>query len=361
MSVTVNTDLAAKSESILEVVDVCKEFPLEQGLLQRALGRGRKVVALDHVDLTVSQGEILGLVGESGSGKSTLGYVMVRLLAVTSGRIRYRGQDITRLERGELRPFRERVQMVFQDTQSSLNPRKTVGQALVDPLRVHGVSPRERMGHAVGLLEQVGLGPHFMVRYPHELSGGQRQRIGIARALAMHPEFLIADEPVSSLDVSLQAQILNLLLKLREDLGLTMVFVSHDLAIINRISSRVAVMYAGKIVEVGRPSEVIRTPAHPYTQALRASVPAGLEGRHKAKEPLAGDPPDPTNLPQGCRFVSRCPEAMAICREVYPRAIVLSETHAAECHLLTGASAEPRASSHTAERIPLTTTERSRQ
>ena len=338
MSVTVNADVGGESESILEVVDVCKEFPLQQGLLQRALRPGRKVVALDHVDLTVSQGDILGLVGESGSGKSTLAHVILRLLPVTSGRIRYRGQDITWLERGDLRPFRERVQMVFQDTQSSLNPRKTVGQALVDPLRIRGVPTRERIGHAVGLLEQVGLDPHFMGRYPHELSGGQRQRVGISRALAMHPEFLIADEPVSSLDVSLQAQILNLLLKLREDLGLTMVLVSHDLAIVNHISSRVAVMYAGRVVEVGRPSEVLQAPAHPYTQALRASVPEGLEGRRKAKEPLAGDPPDPTNLPQGCRFVTRCRQAMAICREEYPPAIRLSATHLAECHLLTRAT-----------------------
>jgi oligopeptide/dipeptide ABC transporter ATP-binding protein len=294
----------------------------------------RQVTALDEVDLTLHEGDVFGLVGESGSGKSTLAQVIMRLVDVTDGTIRYRGEDITKLSPRDLRRVRARIQMVFQDTHSSLNPRKTVRQALTDPLRMCRVERKHQRDRILDLLDQVGLSARLLDRYPHELSGGQRQRVGIARALTMNPELLIADEPVSSLDVSLQAQILNLLVGLRRQLGLTILFVSHDLAVVNNISTRVGVMYAGRIVEIGRPTEVLHHPAHPYTKALLASVPAGLEGRLRKKIVAAGEPPDPANLPRGCRFVTRCSQAMEKCHTKYPDKSALSETHAAECHLL---------------------------
>jgi oligopeptide/dipeptide ABC transporter ATP-binding protein len=324
------------SAPIMELAGVRKEFALRQGLLSSLVRAPRTVVALNQIDLTVEEGEVIGLVGESGSGKSTLAYAMVRLLPVTSGTLWYRGVDVTGQGRRHLRSFWQRVQIIFQDTHSSLNPRKTVGQVLYDPLRVRGVSRGERPSEAGRLLAQVGLGPQFLHRYPHELSGGQRQRVGIARALAMTPEFLIADEPVSSLDVSLQAQILDLLIGLRSKLNLTMLFVSHDLTVVNHISSRVAVMYAGRIVEVGRTEEVLRAPAHPYTQALIAATPKGLAGRGRVDEPLLGDPPDPSSPLPGCRFAPRCLHVMPTCREVQPAPVRLSTTRTVECHLFTG-------------------------
>jgi oligopeptide transport system ATP-binding protein len=332
---------------VMELSGVRKEFALRRGWLSSLTDRPRTVVALDGIDLTVVEGEVIGLVGESGSGKSTLAYAMVRLVPVTSGTIRYRGIDVTHQPRGQLRAFWRRVQIIFQDTHSSLNPRKTVGQVLQDPLRVRGVSRAERPAEASNLLTQVGLGPEFLHRYPHELSGGQRQRVVIARALAMSPEFLIADEPVSSLDVSLQAQILNLLMQLRARLNLSMLFVSHDLALVNHISNRVAVMYAGRIVEVGTTQEVLRAPSHPYTRALIAATPKGLAGRGRVHDPISGDPPDPTSPVPGCRFAPRCSHVMAVCREVAPAPFRLSATRAVECHLfdvelMPSAPARPR-------------------
>ena len=319
---------------ILELTRLRKDFTLRGSLVERILGLNAHVVALDDVSLTLHDGEVFGLVGESGSGKSTLAHVIVHLTDVTSGSIRYRNTDITNRHSRELQRFRGQVQLVFQDSHSSFNPRKTVGRALQDPLRLCGVDRAHRRGRAAELLTRVGLDASFLERYPHELSGGQLQRIGIARALAMSPELLIADEPVSSLDVSLQSQILNLLMDLRRQLGLTIMFISHDLAVVNNVSTRVGVMYAGRIVEIGRPAEVLKAPAHPYTAALLASIPAGLKGRAKERQLVVGEPPDPARLPQGCRFVARCPHAMAICRAQYPQATSLSQTHAAECHLL---------------------------
>jgi oligopeptide transport system ATP-binding protein len=226
---------------------------------------------------------------------------------------------------------------VFQDTNASFNPRKTVARALRETLALRGVPRSQRPGRAAALLDMVGLGGFALARYPHQLSGGQRQRTAIARALAMEPEFLLADEPVASLDVSLQAQIVNLLLRLREDLGLTMLFISHDLALVNHISTRVAVMYSGRIVEIGRPEEVLREPAHPYTRALIDAVPKGIDGRIWPREPVRGAPPDPASLPRGCRFAARCPQAMPVCRVEYPARTSLSTSHAAECHLLAAA------------------------
>jgi ABC-type oligopeptide transport system ATPase subunit len=272
--------MTGTSAALLSLEHIRKDFQLGGGLISRMLRSAPRVIALDDVSLALEEGEVLGLVGESGSGKSTLAQVIVRLTDVTVGVIRYRGKDITRARPRALRPLRGPMQLVFQDSQSSLNPRKTVGRALLDALRLSGLASMLRRESANELLARVGLGDAIFGRYPHELSGGQRQRVGIARALAMRPELLIADEPVSSLDVSLQAQILNLLMDLRQQLGLTMMFISHDLAVVNAISSRVGVMYAGRLVEIGRPAEVLRTPAHPYTKGsqptLSSSGGAGL-------------------------------------------------------------------------------------
>ena len=317
---------------LLELEGVRKHYVLGKGMLDRMAGRRRTLLALDGVSLTVREGEVLGLVGESGSGKSTLAQVAVRLTSPTAGRIKYRGEDLTEKSGRALRPFREHVQMVFQDTGSSLNPRKTIRRTLHEALAMRGMPKPERPEQALRLLDLVGLADFVLPRYPHQLSGGQRQRVAIARSLAMQPEFLVADEPLASLDVSLQAQIVNLLLKLRGELGLTMLFISHDLALIKHISTRVAVMYAGRVVEEGLPAEVLRSPAHPYTRALLGAVPRGLAGRRAPREPAPGGPPDPSDLPPGCRFAPRCPLAQAICSERYPATMRISATHRAECH-----------------------------
>jgi oligopeptide/dipeptide ABC transporter ATP-binding protein len=344
--------MTALGAPVMELAGVRKEFTLRRAWLSSLTGRPRTVIALDGVDLTVGDGEVVGLVGESGSGKSTLAYAVVRLVPVTAGTIRYRGTDVTQQARRQLRAFWRRVQIIFQDAHSSLNPRKTVGQVLQDPLRVRGISRADCPAEAGHLLSQVGLGPQFLRRYPHELSGGQRQRVVIARALAMSPEFLIADEPVSSLDVSLQAQIVNLLIQLRARLNLSMLFVSHDLALVNHVSHRVAVMYAGRIVEVGTTEEVLRAPAHPYTQALVAATPKGLAGRGRVHEPLAGDPPDPSSALPGCRFAPRCPQVMPVCGAAAPVRVRVSATRAVECHLFGGeprpAAARPRSATDVA-------------
>ena len=268
------------SETLLEFRQARKEFTLPSSLMTRLLGKARRVTAVDDVTVLVNQGEILGLVGESGSGKSTLAQMAVRLVAPTSGSVLYRGQDVMSLSGDALRRYRSSVQMVFQDSHSSLNPRKRIATTMAEPLRIRGLTASEATGEAERLLELVGMDPVFLRRFPHELSGGQRQRIGIARALAMKPEFLVADEPVSSLDVSLQAQITNLLLRLKAELDLTILFISHDLALVNFLADRVAVMELGKIVETGHPETVLRNPAHPYTRRLLDAVPRGIE-RHR--------------------------------------------------------------------------------
>jgi oligopeptide/dipeptide ABC transporter ATP-binding protein len=319
---------------LLTLSDVYKTFALEQSLVSRMLRGATRVIALDHIDVQLDAGEVLGLVGESGSGKSTLAYAMMRLTDIDSGVIRFRGGDITRAGRAELRPFRKAVQMVFQDTQSSLNPRKTVEQTLDDVLRLRGVADAERASHAADVLARVGLDGQYLCRYPHQVSGGQRQRVGIARALAMGPELLIADEPISSLDVSLQAQLLRLLTQLREELGLGMVLISHDLAVVSHVCDRVAVMYAGRIVETGTVDEVFRTPAHPYTQTLLAAVPTGLARRAPASSALAEEPTELWSRQPGCRFAARCQQANPICRQDAPRMVSVSARHHAECHLL---------------------------
>ncbi len=266
---------------LLRIEGISKLFPLKGGAIARLTGRSAAFKALDGINLSIGRGEAVGLVGESGSGKSTLAQIAVRLIAPSAGRVLYAGRDLSAMAPHELRSFRRGVQMVFQDTASSLNPRKRVGTAVDEALALRGVPRGARRSEGERLLDVVGLGPFVLERYPHQLSGGQRQRVGITRALAMAPDLLVADEPVASLDVSLQAQIIGLFTELRARLGLSILFISHDLALTGHLCDRLAVLHRGRIVEQGTPAEVLRRPAHPYTQALVAAVPAGLAGRDR--------------------------------------------------------------------------------
>lgn len=302
-------------DDLLRVSDLRMSFPLKIPFARR---RGRAVRAVDGVSFEVRQGETLGLVGESGCGKSTTGRMIVRLLEPTAGSITFEGRDITHVSQGEMRPLRRDLQMIFQDPYSSLNPRQTVGQIIANPLVVQGVSGvRAKVKE---LLDLVGLIPEHIDRYPHEFSGGQAQRIGIARALATRPKLVIADEPVSALDVSVQAQIVNLMEELQRELGLTYVFIAHDLSVVRRVSDRVAVMYLGRIVEIGDKHEVYRHPAHPYTQALLSAVPVPDPKIERKRERivLRGDLPSPANPPTGCTFHPRCPKAAPLCAQESP-------------------------------------------
>lgn len=293
-----------------------KHFPIRQGLLLREVGQ---VKAVDGVSLTVRRGETLGLVGESGCGKSTLGRTLIRLYEPTAGELDFNGKNFLSLNGEELRKARKNIQMIFQDPYASLDPRMTVGQILMEPFEIHGLLNRgEREARVKDLLQLVGLKASHVNRYPHEFSGGQRQRICIARAIALDPELIICDEPVSALDVSIQAQILNLLKELQQKLKLTYVFVSHDLSVIEFFCDRIAVMYLGKIVEIASKKDLFENPRHPYTKALIAAIPRVGDGKKKMKKSLAGEPPSPINPPPGCAFNPRCPQAMDICRTKVP-------------------------------------------
>jgi len=303
----------------------------------RGVGRGHaQVRAVDGVSLDVMPGETLGLVGESGCGKSTLGRLLLRLYEPTDGRVYFEGQDITGLSQSALRPFRSKMQIIFQDPYSSLNPRMTVRAALSEALRVHGMvgSASEEQQRIAALLDRVGLRPEHMRRYPHEFSGGQRQRIGIARALAVSPSFIVADEPVSALDVSIQAQIVNLLGDLQEELGLSYLFIAHDLHVVEHVSRRVAVMYLGRIVELAKSEQIYENPRHPYTEALLSAAPEPDPSARKGRLLLEGDVPSPLDPPSGCAFHPRCPIAeKGLCDREVPALRHIEPGHEVACHL----------------------------
>ncbi len=305
------------NEIILKAENIKKYFPIKKGLLLREVGQ---VKAVDDVSLMVRKGETLGLVGESGCGKSTLGRTLIRLYEPTAGEIEFKSKDFLNVKGNTLRTMRKDMQMIFQDPYAALDPRMTIGQILSQPYEIHGgLDGEKRRDRVKELLTLVGLKPSHVNRYPHEFSGGQRQRICIARAIALEPQLIIADEPVSALDVSIQAQILNLMKDLQEKFGLTYIFISHDLSVIEHVCDRIAVMYLGKIVEVATRDELFKNPQHPYTKALIASIPRVGEGKKKMKKSLDGEVPSPINPPSGCNFHPRCPQRFDKCSQILPK------------------------------------------
>jgi oligopeptide transport system ATP-binding protein len=322
----------SSGQELIELRHVKKYFPIRKGVLQREVAR---VHAVDDVSFAVREGQTLGLVGESGCGKSTLGRTIVRLLEPTAGEISFRGQRIEELGARRLRPLRREMQMVFQDPYASLNPRKRVGTIIGDPMKIHGLGDaKQRKVQVEELLETVGLSPEHYNRFPHEFSGGQRQRIGIARALALRPKLIIADEPVSALDVSIQSQMLNLLEDLQNEFKLTYVFIAHDLGVVRHVSDRIAVMYLGKLVEMSPAEELYERPIMPYTEALLSAVPIPDPELAAARERivLEGDVPSPINPPSGCRFHPRCRYATQVCQEIEPPLVDYGNGHLAACH-----------------------------
>lgn len=320
---------------LLDVRNLKKYFPITQGILVQK--KVADVKAVDGVTFHVKQGETLGLVGESGCGKSTTGRTILQLYRPTEGQVIFRGKDLAQLKGEELRQMRSDMQMIFQDPYASLNPRMTVGDIIAEPLEVHNIAKgKERKERVQELLQIVGLNPYFINRYPHEFSGGQRQRIGIARSIAVNPDFIVCDEPISALDVSIQAQIINLLEELQEHLGLTYLFIAHDLSVVRHISDRVAVMYLGKIVELTDSRALYANPLHPYTRALLSAVPIPdpLIEEKRERIILVGDVPSPVNPPKGCRFHTRCPLAIPICKEVTPEWRDVGNGHFVECHVV---------------------------
>jgi oligopeptide/dipeptide ABC transporter ATP-binding protein len=337
---------AGGGDVVMQVRDLVKHFPIRKGLLQRQVGAVR---AVDGVSFDVFRGETLGLVGESGCGKSTTARLLLRLMEPTSGSIKFDGQEIANLKGGGLKNLRREMQMIFQDPYSSLNPRKTVGTIIAEPFAIHGLNKgeRERKRSVQELMDRVGLNPEHYNRYPHEFSGGQRQRIGVARALALQPKVIVADEPVSALDVSIQAQILNLLRELQRDLGLTLVFIAHDLSVVRHMCDRVAVMYLGHVVELASAEELYSHPRMPYTGALMSAVPVPDPrlAAAKKRQVLAGDVPSPSNPPQACPFHTRCWKAQEICRTETPVLERKEGGNLAACHF-------PLTDAEVLERVP---------
>ncbi|MBK7995829.1 MAG: dipeptide ABC transporter ATP-binding protein [Blastocatellia bacterium] len=325
-------------KNLLEINNLQVYFHLSGGgLLDRIMGsKPRTVKAVDDVSFNIKKGETLGLVGESGCGKSTTGRAILQLVKPTGGQIIFQGKDLAQLPNQQMRPFRRHLQMIFQNPYASLNPRMTVKDIIAEPLTVfNNLAGIELDRQVQNLMEKVGLNPQFIKRYPHEFSGGQRQRIGIARALALNPDFIVADEPIAALDVSIQAQIMNLLQQLQKDLSLTYLFISHDLRAVRYMSNRVAVMYLGKIVELAEASEIYQKPLHPYTQALISAVPVPDPVAEKKRQRivLQGDVPSPLNPPSGCRFHTRCPQVMAECKTNEPKFVNIGNNHYVACFL----------------------------
>ncbi|MDX9864535.1 MAG: ATP-binding cassette domain-containing protein [Anaerolineaceae bacterium] len=327
-------DMGKSQENLVDIIELEKKFPIYKGILRRHVG---DVHAVDGVSLSIKKRETFGLVGESGCGKSTLGRTIIRLYEPTDGKIIFMDRDITNLPERELRPIRPHMQMIFQDPYASLNPRMTIQEFISEPLRLHHICEstqiRDRVAH---LLETVQLNPNFMSRYPHEFSGGQRQRVGIARALALQPELIVCDEPISALDVSIQAQIINLLQSLQEDLGVAYLFIAHDLSVVRHISHRVGVMYLGKIVELADCKNLYENPLHPYTKALlsAAPIPDPAVARKRKRVILEGDVASPIDVPQGCSFHPRCPMAEDCCQRDTPKWREVGDGHWVACHFV---------------------------
>ncbi len=320
-----------KGEVLVEVNNLVKYFPVRAGLLQRVVNH---VKAVDDVSFFVRKGETLGLVGESGCGKTTVGRTMLRLIEPTGGAVKFQNRDVFAMKPRELKVARRDMQIIFQDPYASLDPRVPIGESVMEGLHIHKIgTPKERVDIMLETLKKVGLESYHSRRYPHEFSGGQRQRIGIARALALRPEFIICDEPVSALDVSIQSQVLNILKDLQAEFGLTYLFIAHNLSVVEHVSNRVAVMYLGKMVEMTSREELFRNPLHPYTQALMSAIPVPNPRLKRQRTILKGDVPSPLNPPQGCRFHPRCPVAIEICSQVEPAFLEVSPDHWVACHL----------------------------
>jgi peptide/nickel transport system ATP-binding protein len=331
------------TDNLVEIRGLKVYFEVKGGILKRTVGR---VQAVDGVDLDIRRGEILGLVGESGCGKTTVGRALLRLIPATAGSVKFDGKDVFSLSAAELKPLRREMQLVFQDPYSSLDPRSRISEIVGEGLRVHGVTDRTERHHRVlKALEMVGLQEQHMRRFPHEFSGGQRQRIGIARALVLNPSFIVCDEPVSALDVSIQSQVLNLLKDLQQELNLTLLFIAHDMSVVEHLCDRVAVMYLGRIVEIASRDELFSNPQHPYTRALMSAIPIANPKIRRDRIILQGDPPSPLNPPAGCRFHTRCPEVVTVCSQEIPPLIDLGHTHLCACHLRQP-EAEPVAAAH---------------
>jgi len=326
---------AMNNDTLLEVRGLAKYFPAGGDWFAQMFDR-RRIKAVDGIDFTIYKGSTLGLVGESGSGKTTTGKVIARLIEPTAGEVRYADDDLAKIKGGQLKRMRRRIQMIFQDPSSSLNRRKTAGQIVSEPLLIHKLAPRKELeARLVKVMDLTGLSRRFLNRYPHEMSGGQRQRVGIARALVVEPEFIICDEPVTALDVSIQAQILNLLMDLQDELHLTYLFIAHDLSVVKHVSDQVAVMYLGKIVEIADADTLFSDPKHPYTRALLAAIPKPDPKAEKRKV-LHGEVPSPINPPAGCRFHPRCPEMIGeVCRNKEPQSITLPDGTCVTCHFYT--------------------------